>query len=134
MHSISRDRTGPRRRPPGIRVHKPDRTTQGSFRNTGQASDTPLVEIQTERLTLRRPRLADLPAVVAACQDSDISRFIPLIPVPYHEADGRAFLDSVDSAWEQSDERTFAICGNDDLLVGAVTVLLREEGTVGYWL
>jgi RimJ/RimL family protein N-acetyltransferase len=92
------------------------------------------VEIRTERLILRRPRLADLPAVVAACQDSEISRFIPFVPVPYSEADGRAFLDSVERAWEESDERTFAICGDDDLLIGAVTVRLHEEGTVGYWL
>ena len=90
--------------------------------------------IRTGRLTLRKPRLADLPAIVAACQDSDISRFIPFVPVPYGEAEGRAFLDSVERAWEESDERTFAICGQDDLLIGAVTVRLREEGTVGYWL
>jgi RimJ/RimL family protein N-acetyltransferase len=94
----------------------------------------PLMEIRTERLILRRPRLADLPAVVAACQDPDISRFIPFVPVPYGEDDGRAFLASVESAWEESDERTFAICGEDDVLIGAVTVRLREEGTVGYWL
>src|SRR4029078_11427264 len=81
-----------------------------------------------------RPRLADLPAVVAACQDSDISRFIPFVPLPYSEADGRGFLDSVERAWGESDERIFAICGDDDLLIGAVTVRLHEEGTVGYWL
>jgi RimJ/RimL family protein N-acetyltransferase len=111
--------------------HAPLRGHSGTL---AKASDTPLVEIRTERLILRRPRLADLPAVVAACQDSEISRFIPYIPVPYGEADGRTFLDSVERAWEESDERTFAICGEDNLLIGAVTVRLREEGTVGYWL
>ena len=56
------------------------------------------------------------------------------MPVPYGESDGRAFLESVERAWEESDERTFAICGQDDLLVGAVTVRLHEGGSVGYWL
>ena len=89
------------------------------------------MEIRTERLVLRKPRLTDLPAVVAACQDTDIPRFIPYMPVPYGESEGRAFLESVGRAWEESDERTFAICGQDDLLVGAVTVRLHEGGTVG---
>ena len=56
------------------------------------------------------------------------------MPVPYGESEGRAFLESVERAWEESDERTFAICGQDDLLVGAVTVRLHEGGTVGYLL
>ena len=59
---------------------------------------------------------------------------IPYIPVPYDEPEGRAFLESVEQAWETSDERTFAVCGEDDLLVGTLTVRLREGGTVGYWL
>jgi RimJ/RimL family protein N-acetyltransferase len=92
------------------------------------------VEIRTERIVLRKPRLDDLPAIVAACQDPEIPRFIPYVPVPYGEREGCAFLESVEQAWNESDERTFAVCGDDDLLVGAVTVRLREGGTVGYWL
>lgn len=94
----------------------------------------PAVEIRTERLVLRKPRLGDLSAVVVACQDPDIPKFIPFVPVPYREEDGRAFLASVEQAWNESDERTFAICREDDVLLGAVTVRLREGGTVGYWL
>ncbi len=92
------------------------------------------MEIRTERLVLRQPRVADLGAVVEACQAPDIPRFIPFVPLPYTDADGRAFLESVARAWRQTDERTFAICGEDDVLLGAVTVRLREGGTVGYWL
>jgi len=92
------------------------------------------VEIRTERLILRQPRAADLRAVVDACQDPDIPRFIPFVPVPYGDDDGRAFLAAVECEWKESDERTFAICGEDDVLIGAVTVRLRDGGTVGYWL
>ena len=94
----------------------------------------PGVEIRTERLVLRRPRADDLAAIVEACQDPDIPRFIPFVPTPYGDENGRAFLDAVERAWQESDERTFAICGEDDVLIGAVTVRLREGGTVGYWL
>ena len=90
--------------------------------------------IRTERLVLRQPRMDDLRAVVDACQDPDIPRFIPFVPTPYGDDDGRAFLDSVERAWRESDERTFAICEADNVLIGAVTVRLREGGTVGYWL
>jgi RimJ/RimL family protein N-acetyltransferase len=64
----------------------------------------------------------------------EIARFVPFVPVPYGDDDGRAFLDSVERAWSESDERTFAICRDDDVLIGAITVRLREGGTVGYWL
>jgi RimJ/RimL family protein N-acetyltransferase len=92
------------------------------------------MEIRTERLVLRQPRSDDLGAVVEACQDPDIPRFIPFVPVPYGADDGRAFLNSVEHAWSESEERTFAVCGEDDVLIGAVAVRLREGGTVGYWL
>jgi RimJ/RimL family protein N-acetyltransferase len=92
------------------------------------------VEIRTERLVLRKPRLDDLAAIVAAAQDPEIPRFIPYFPVPYGEVEARAFLDSVERAWSESEERTFAVCGEDDLLVGVVTVRLHEGGAVGYWL
>jgi RimJ/RimL family protein N-acetyltransferase len=90
--------------------------------------------IRTDRLVLRQPRADDLRAVVEACQDPDIPRFIPFVPVPYGDDDARAFLDSVGRAWRETDERTFAICGEDDVLIGAVNVRLRDGGTVGYWL
>jgi RimJ/RimL family protein N-acetyltransferase len=107
---------------------------RGRSGSPAQAAILRHVEIRTRRLVLRRPRATDLSAVVAACQDPDIPRFIPYVPAPYREEDGRAFLDSVERAWAESDERTFAICACDDILVGAVTVRLREGGAVGYWL
>jgi RimJ/RimL family protein N-acetyltransferase len=92
------------------------------------------VEIRTERLVLRKPRADDLRAVVDACQDPDIPRFIPFVPQPYGDDDARGFLAAVDREWQGTAERTFAICEADDVLIGAVTVRLREGGTVGYWL
>ena len=70
-----------------------------------------LLEIRTERLVLRRPRLEDVPAIVLACQDPDVPRFMPEVSIPYGEHDARRFLASVDRAWRESDKRTFAIAG-----------------------
>ena len=44
-----------------------------------------LLEILTERLVLRRPRLEDVPAIVLACQDPDVPRFMPEVSIPYGE-------------------------------------------------
>ena len=74
--------------------------------------------------------------MTAACQDPEISRWIPLVPCPYGLDDATTFLRSVERRWSEDDpERTFAI---DELETGAflgvVTVHLREGGAVGYWL
>ena len=118
---------------------------QGSFPNTRPLQrpwfDLPhamrqsaLLEIRTERLVLRRPRLEDVPAIVLACQDPDVPRFMPEVSTPYGEQDARRFLASVDRAWRESDERTFAIAGRDGVYLGSVSVALREGGNVGYML
>ena len=99
-----------------------------------QMRQSALLEIQTERLVLRRPRLEDVPAIVLACQDPDVPRFMPEVSIPYGEQDARRFLASVDRAWRESDERTFAIAGRDDVYLGSVSVALREGGNVGYML
>jgi RimJ/RimL family protein N-acetyltransferase len=93
------------------------------------------VELVVGDLVLRPPHPGDLAAVVTACQDSEISRFIPLVPVPYTREDGRAWLEAVERGWRDSDEQTFAILdGKSAAFLGVVTVRLGEESSVGYWL
>src|SRR5262249_42294292 len=41
-----------------------------------------LLEILTERLVLRRPRLEDVSAIVLACRDPDVPRFMPEVSIP----------------------------------------------------
>lgn len=48
--------------------------------------------IRTQRLLLRRPRLADADAVVPLLHDRTVSAFIPLIPYPYRRRDWLAFI------------------------------------------
>jgi RimJ/RimL family protein N-acetyltransferase len=74
--------------------------------------------------------------VTAACQDPEISRWIPFVPSPYGLDDAVRFLRGVERQWVVEDpERTFAIEEVETgSFFGVVTVRLREGGSVGYWL
>jgi len=87
------------------------------------------------RVRLRRLRASDAPAIVGACGDPEVPRFIPLVPAPYTAADAEAFLESVERSWAETDERVFGItfAAADDL-IGAVAVRLHEGGEAGYWV
>lgn len=50
---------------------------------------------------LRPPSEKDVEAIVRACADPLIVRFIPLIPVPYTRDDALAFLQTAARSWEQ---------------------------------
>jgi RimJ/RimL family protein N-acetyltransferase len=94
------------------------------------------VELRGESIVLRPPAAADEAAIVDACQDEEITRFIPLIPDPYTAGDARTFLRRVREQWLTEDpERTLTILDTDSgEFLGVVTVRLRQGGTVGYWL
>ena len=72
---------------------------------------------------------------MAACQDPEIPRFIPYVPLPYRQQDGKTWLAEVERNWQSSDERTFAIVDQEsNQFLGAVSIRLREGGSIGYWL
>ncbi len=72
---------------------------------------------------------------MAACQDSEIPRFIPFVPLAYSQQDGQSWLAEVERNWEISDELTFAIVEQEsDGFLGVVTIRLRNGGSLGYWL
>jgi RimJ/RimL family protein N-acetyltransferase len=87
-------------------------------------------------VTLRAWRPDDAPAVLAACQDPLIARFIP-IPQPYTEADAQTFVEIRRRDWETKDERSFAIV---DATTGELLGSIARHGpfghraTFGYWL
>lgn len=82
--------------------------------------------ITTARLTLRRLTSADLPALVAALNDYDVSKWLTVVPYPYTEADARAFLDHIADAPALTALGIFA-AGEFAGVVGA------GDG-LGYWL
>jgi RimJ/RimL family protein N-acetyltransferase len=91
------------------------------------------VELCDGDLLLRPWTEEDVPALVAACNDSEIRRWIPVIPSPYTEEDARAFVrGEVQSAPEHS----LAIAVNDTVAgsIGMSVNSMNYRGRIGYWV
>ena len=72
-------------------------------------------------IALRPFRAGDAPAITAACQDPDIQRWIPIIPVPYTEDDARRFILMTLQAWHDGTGYEFAIAdASTDRYVGSI--------------
>jgi RimJ/RimL family protein N-acetyltransferase len=80
--------------------------------------------------------MEDAPAVEAACQDPEVSHWIPFIPRSYTREDAEGYIRT---CLESGDDRyPFAIVAleSDDLL-GSIDVRLNSEryrGHIGYWV
>jgi len=96
----------------------------------------PLVDGPT---ALRAWRDTDIAALIAACQDPEISRWTR-VPSPYGPADARAYLMARYDALEAGTSAPFAIVTATDPahLLGSVSLLRmawqHARGEVGYWL
>ena len=95
--------------------------------------DEPLTDgvVLLDRLTA-----ADVPRIVAACNDPDSRRWLPL-PSPYGEAEASAYIESRTGAAQSGQELTFAVRdAGDGLLAGAIGIIQRghrHEADIGYW-
>lgn len=89
-------------------------------------------------IVLRAFRAEDAPAINAACQDREIQRWIPMLPVPYTEADARAFILMSLQAWHDGTGCEFAIVdAADGRFLGAAGLHLgvnQRRHTIGYWV
>jgi RimJ/RimL family protein N-acetyltransferase len=87
-------------------------------------------------VTLRPLRADDAPAIAAACQDAEIQRWIPIIPVPYTEADARRFILMTLQAWHDGSSCEFAIAdATTDDYIGSIGIHLGpnpRRHAVGY--
>lgn len=96
---------------------------------------TPLVDGPT---ALRPWRDSDVPALVAACQDPEISRWTR-VPARYGESDARAYVMMRHDAVAAGISAPFAIVSaDDDALLGSISLMRfawgHARGEVGYWL
>jgi RimJ/RimL family protein N-acetyltransferase len=90
------------------------------------------MELRGEGLLLRPWTEADVPALVAACSDPEIPRWIPVIPQPYTEVDARRF---VRGEWRANPGHQLAVTENGTV-VGSIGMTVNEElrnGHIGYW-
>ncbi len=102
------------------------------------ASEAP--DLRDDTIALRLPTDGDLDAIVAACQDPEISRFTR-VPSPYTREHAELFLSGCQAAWsdpEQAPELSFLITERAaDRVLGAIGLKqFRSRGAseVGYWL
>lgn len=90
------------------------------------------MELRDEAIVLRPFTLDDVSAIVAACQDPEILRWIPVIPRPYTEEHARSFVSGDSSA---DPGHQFAITEQGDV-VGSIGMRVNEvngNGHIGYW-
>lgn len=90
------------------------------------------MELRDGELVLRPWRDDDVPALVAACNDAEITHWIPLVPSPYTEEHARAFVRGE----IRPEERSFAII-LDGVLAGSIGMSVNEpnyRGRIGYWV
>lgn len=96
-----------------------------------------MIALRTERLLLDAPRESDIDAVLDACQDAEVLRWIPL-PKPYKREDAEFFVRDYAPHGETSGQfRVWAIRQDDQPLIGAIE--LRKDdaagsASIGCWL
>jgi RimJ/RimL family protein N-acetyltransferase len=89
-------------------------------------------------IRLRPWRESDVPAIVAACSDPLIARFIPTVRTPYTEEDARVWLESQEPSRLAGRSLEMAIADTvTDAVLGAIAAEVDAStltGSVGYWL
>lgn len=88
--------------------------------------------LETKRLAMRAPTLADAKSVAALADDRRIAENTARIPHPYRVADAESFIAGANKA---CDEAVFLITLRDGTIIGACGIV-KEEPTpeLGYWL
>jgi RimJ/RimL family protein N-acetyltransferase len=81
----------------------------------------------------------DATAIVAACSDPELARWLDQVPQPYTERDAREYLASTRRGWREATISSFAIAdGRTGETLGSISIhwLDHEHGVgeVGYWV
>lgn len=75
----------------------------------------------------------DAPAVLAASNDPELARWIP-VPQPYALTDAGAYIANT-RAWWRAGERFVFCVDREGVAVGSIGLRLdRDEAAIGYWL
>lgn len=92
-------------------------------------------EIETRRLTLRAPDMADTPRLAALMNDLDLARMTSRVPHPYGMNDALAFIEA-QQARDPASGQFFLIELEDQGVVGGVGFDRKPErpAEVGYWI
>ena len=88
--------------------------------------------LETERLTLRKPTLADVRAIARLANDRRIAENTARIPHPYKLADAEQFIAGAN----KEGEAAYLITLRNETIIGACGLMFREDDApeIGYWL
>ncbi|WP_254069290.1 GNAT family N-acetyltransferase [Herbiconiux sp. VKM Ac-2851] len=96
-----------------------------------------LMELETARLTLRAPTIADVDHIARICHDDEISRFTT-VPYPYRREDAADFVHGVIPAgWASGQALSWGIYPKPEShLAGVVSLSAISDGVaeLGYWI
>ena len=99
-------------------------------RETFHEASIPVLE--TKRLTLRAPRLADAKTVAMLANDRRIAENTARIPHPYTLSDAKRFITGANKA---GGDAVFLITLHNEKIIGACGVMQQEATPeLGYWL
>lgn len=92
-------------------------------------------DIRTARLRLRRPELADAPAIAKLASDYAVSSNTTRMPYPYGQADARAYISQA-RALNAREQNTFVVEHKDAGVIGALGFHRNSSSSLelGYWL
>ena len=95
------------------------------------------MELRTNGLILRPWHVDDAPALVDACNDPEIARWLPILPSPYTEQDAETFIGHSRESWDSGESFNFAIVDAETgRLAGSIAMRARRfsTGHFGYWV
>jgi RimJ/RimL family protein N-acetyltransferase len=89
--------------------------------------------LEDELVRLRPWEDADIPAIVAACNDPETARWTT-IPSPYSEDDARAWLQRCKTAWTEGAAPLAVVERESGEVAAAITLWVHGRiGELGYW-
>ncbi len=91
--------------------------------------------LETERLLLRPPNAADISHFVKLLADFDVVKNMSVIPHPYTEDDGCAFIVKSAANWASGEDFGFGVLRKSDgAYIGGCGVHPKQSWESGYWL
>jgi len=92
--------------------------------------------LETERLLLRKPEEADVPAITAMIGDWDVVKNLATAPYPYLEEHARQFIARIAEGRATGESHVFAITRKPaGAYMGTIGLHLRDGAfEIGYWL
>ena len=98
----------------------------------------PFTTLESERLILREPGPADVPAIVRHAGDPRVALKTTAMPHPYFQSHAREWLGTIREEHARGDAFTYAIERKTEPgMIGVISMTLREDrcsAEIGYWL